>query len=56
MRRMILCLLVLAAPAAGDDEIKLKDGDRITGTVTGMTKGKLEVTTGHSGKLQIDWA
>lgn len=56
MRRAILCLLVLAAPAAGDDEVKLKNGDRITGAVSGMAKGKLEVATGHSGKLLVDWA
>jgi hypothetical protein len=55
MRKMILCLLLLAAPASGEDEVKLKNGDRITGTVAGMAKGKLEVTTVHSGKLQIDW-
>ena len=56
MRKAILGILLLAAPVAADDEVKLKNGDRITGTVTGMGNGKLEVTTAHSGKLQIDWA
>jgi hypothetical protein len=56
MRKAILGILLLATPGFGDDEIKLKNGDRISGTVTGMAKNKLEVTTAHSGKLQIDWA
>lgn len=55
MRATLLALLLAAGTAAGDDEVKLKNGDRITGTVSGMAKGKLEVATGHSGKLQVDW-
>ncbi len=56
MRAWIPCLLLLAAPAAGEDEVTLKNGDRLTGTVGGMARGKLELATAHSGKLQVDWA
>ena len=56
MSKGLLSLLLLASFALGEDEIKLKNGDRISGTVTGMNKGKLEVATAHSGRLQIDWS
>jgi hypothetical protein len=52
--RLTLIALLLCVSAAGD-EIKLKNGDRITGTVTGMAGGKLAVDTPHSGPLKIDW-
>lgn len=51
----MLALLLLGSAVAGD-EIKLKNGDRITGTVTGLAGGKLSVDTPHAGALKIDWA
>lgn len=53
---MTATLCVLASVAWADDEIKLKNGDRITGTVKGLAGGKLVVATPHSGNLSIDWA
>jgi putative salt-induced outer membrane protein YdiY len=48
--------LLLAATASADDEIKLKNGDRVTGKVLGLGKGKLAFQTPHSGAMQVDWA
>jgi len=52
----IAAVFVLAAGAAADDEVKLKNGDRLTGKVTSLAGGKLVLETGHSGPLKIDWA
>ena len=55
MRILLPALLLLGGAALGD-EIKLKNGDRITGTVTGLAGGKLAVDTPHAGAVKIDWA
>jgi len=49
-------VFVLAAVGAADDEVKLKNGDRLTGKVTSLAGGKLVLETAHSGPLKIDWA
>jgi putative salt-induced outer membrane protein YdiY len=49
-------LFVSFAVATADDEVKLKNGDRLTGTVKGLAGGKLVLETKHSGPLKIDWA
>jgi putative salt-induced outer membrane protein YdiY len=54
MRYVWLCILLLATSAASD-EIKLKNGDRLTGTVKSMAGGKVTFETAHSGTLQIAW-
>lgn len=54
MRLTLFAVLLFAAGAAGD-EVKLKNGDRVTGTVKGLAGGKLAVDTAHSGTLQIAW-
>src|ERR1041384_234392 len=57
MRILAVCLLFLGvAVASADDEVKLKNGDRISGKVTSLAGGKLVVETTHSGPLKIDWA
>lgn len=56
MKRAFLTLLLLAAPALADDEIKLKNGDRLSGKVLSLIGGKLEFQTSHSGKVVVDWA
>lgn len=57
MRILAVCLLFLGvAVASADDEVKLKNGDRITGKVTSLAGGKLVIETTHSGPLKIDWA
>ncbi|MBI3857129.1 MAG: DUF481 domain-containing protein [Planctomycetes bacterium] len=49
-------LFALAAAGLADDEVKLKNGDRLTGKITSLSGGKLVLETGHSGPLKIDWA
>lgn len=49
-------VFLLAAVGAADDEVKLKNGDRLTGKVTSLAGGKLVLETTHSGPLKIDWA
>jgi len=51
-----LLLLLLAAVGAADDEVKLKNGDRLTGKITSLAGGKLVLETTHSGPIKIDWA
>jgi hypothetical protein len=48
-------LLALVGAAGADDEVKLKNGDRLTGKVTSLAGGKLILETTHSGPLKIDW-
>lgn len=57
MRKVIaVSLFVLASVAWADDEVKLKNGDRLTGTVKELAGGKLILETKHSGPVTIDWA
>jgi putative salt-induced outer membrane protein YdiY len=52
----MLAVFLLSAVVAADDEVKLKNGDRLTGKVTSLAGGKLVLETTHSGPLKIDWA
>lgn len=47
----VLAALLALVP----DEVTLKNGDRVTGTVVAMAGGKLQVATAHSGTISIDW-
>lgn len=47
-------VFAFAAPASAD-EVQLKNGDRYTGTVTRLTRGKLTFKTSN-GTLTIPWA
>jgi hypothetical protein len=49
-------LLAMVAVAAADDEVKLKNGDRLTGKVTGLAGGKLTIETTEAGPVKLDWA
>jgi putative salt-induced outer membrane protein YdiY len=49
-------LFLMAAISFADDEVKLKNGDRVTGKVTSLAGGKLVIETGYAGKVSIDWA
>lgn len=56
-----LCLIPmlwwsLSAWAAKTDIVLLKNGDRVTGEVKGLERGKLEFSTDHMGKVYIEWA
>ena len=50
---LVLCLSVSLAFA--DDEVKLKNGDRLSGTVKGLAGGKLIIETPHAGPIKVDW-
>jgi putative salt-induced outer membrane protein YdiY len=54
--RGMVALFLLAAIGAAEDEVKLKNGDRLTGKVTSLAGGKLILETAHSGPLKIDWS
>jgi len=43
------------ALAAKTDIIVLRNGDRLTGEVTQMRQGKLQVKTDDAGTLSIEW-
>ena len=56
----IACLLVLiacsaSAWAAKTDIVVLKNGDRITGEVKHLERGKLTLSTDHMGTVYIEW-
>jgi len=62
MRRLVtkwgaagLVLLLLAAGAAAD-EVHLKNGNRLSGTIISMNEGKLMLETDFAGRLSIDWS
>jgi putative salt-induced outer membrane protein YdiY len=48
-------VLVFIGTAAFADDIHLKNGDRISGTVVALDKGVLTFDTGH-GKIDVPWA
>ena len=52
--RLLLALSCLLTPISGlSDEVFLKNGDRLTGTVKTTTDGKLILETSYSGKIGI---
>ncbi len=55
----ILALAILLCPAAAlavkTDTIILKNGDKITGEVKGMSRGKLDYSTDDAGRLSVEW-
>ncbi len=60
MRRspLLLALLLAALPAAArekSDVLVLRNGDRLTGEVKGMTRGKLDLSTDDAGRISVEW-
>jgi|SRR5436190_1315421 len=51
-----ILLFAMITVSLAEDEIKLKNGDKLTGKISGMVNGKVTIETKHSGKLQVDWA
>ncbi len=49
-------LLAMVAVAVADDEVKLKNGDRLSGKITGLGGGKLTIETPGTGPVKVDWA
>jgi hypothetical protein len=58
-RALLAATLLLAAlPAAArekTDVVTLPNGDRLTGEIKGMTRGKLDFLTDDAGRLSIEW-
>ena len=52
---LLLILFSAAAWADKTDIVLLKNGDRVTGEVKGMERGKLTLSTDHMGTVFIDW-
>ncbi|HMB58401.1 MAG TPA: hypothetical protein VKN35_00685, partial [Xanthomonadales bacterium] len=55
---LILLFLAISAPAFSapkTDVIYLKNGDRVTGEIKQLFRGKLELKTDHMGTVLIDW-
>lgn len=48
--------LCLASSGALADEVRLANGDRISGTIKGKSGKKLLVATAHAGEVAVDWA
>lgn len=60
LRLIILSLLgaflLLATGTAQADEVRLKNGDRLSGIVKEMQGGKLVLKTSYAGDIRIDWS
>jgi putative salt-induced outer membrane protein YdiY len=56
MIRFGVLMVLLALPVLAEDEVKLKNGDRVSGKVLSLNGGKLEIETPAMGKVQVDWA
>ncbi len=51
----ILLAVSFAARAEKTDVVYMLNGDRITGEVKGLSRGKLEFKTDHMGTVSIEW-
>jgi hypothetical protein len=52
---IMLLAFTLDARAAKTDVVYLKNGDKITGEVKNLFRGKLEFSTDHMGTVSIEW-
>lgn len=52
---LLVLLFPLPAAAAKTDVVYLHNGDRITGEVKDMSRGKLKLSTDHMGTVYIEW-
>ena len=54
---MTLMLMTLSSPVYAErtDVVYLKNGDRVTGEIKSLYRGRLEFKTDHMGTLLIDW-
>jgi hypothetical protein len=57
MRLLSVAALFLAVSVAvADDEIKLKNGDRLSGSIKSLAGGKLLIETPEAGPIKVDWS
>lgn len=52
---LCFCLSLIAAPASAD-ELIMRDGSRLLGTVVKRTDGTLEFKTEYAGTIKVKWA
>jgi len=52
----VILLLVFMVPAGYADSIVLKNGDRLSGVVEGISDGKMTLKTDYAGTIRIDWS
>jgi putative salt-induced outer membrane protein YdiY len=52
---ILMMILMIGISATAADELRLKNGDRITGKVISMEKNKLEIETAYAGKITVEW-
>ena len=55
--RLAICAVVVLGVCAGAamaDEVKLSNGDRLTGTITEIAGGKLKIKTALAGDVVVD--
>lgn len=52
---MVFMILLMQVSAARADEIRLKNGDHLSGTVIRMEEGKLIFSTTYAGELAVVW-
>lgn len=52
---LVVLLFSTALQAAGTDIVILKNGDRVTGDIKGLSRGKLEFKTDSMGTVYIEW-
>ncbi len=51
----VILLLVFMVPLGLADSIVLKNGDRLSGVVEGISDGKMTLKTDYAGTIRIDW-
>jgi hypothetical protein len=51
----VILLLVFTVPLGLADSIVLKNGDRLSGVVEGISEGKMTLKTDYAGTIRIDW-
>jgi hypothetical protein len=52
---LVACSLIAAAPALAQDVVYFGGGDRLTGEVKGLERGKLSFDTDATGTIGIEW-
>lgn len=57
MTKLLICVFVISFSALnlGADTVVMKNGDRLTGEVGQLEKGKLALKTAYAGTLRLDW-
>ena len=52
----VLALIVFAATASCAEQVTLKNGDHLTGSIVSMDGKKLVLKTTYAGEVPIDWS